>query len=119
MDFHRGPSEGVICSPEMGVEDWPTLATAETTQKTALRTRRLRGEKMLGLSSIDIGRPLSTVKLDPHDLEEKALDVIRDVLRQQMPLLDENGNKHLMRDHSLTGRAKKGVVLTIPEGEAR
>ncbi len=54
---------------------------------------------MLGLSSIDIGRPLSTVrfKLDLHDLEQKALDVIRDVLRQQMPLLDENGTKHLMR----------------------
>lgn len=51
------------------------------------------------LSFLFTMRPLSTVrfKFDLHDLEQKALDAIRDVLRQQMPLLDENGNKHLVR----------------------
>src|SRR5258708_3493018 len=61
---------------------------------------------MLGLSSIDIGRPLSTVKLDLHDLEEKALDVIRDVLRQQDAAAGREREQAPDADHSLPERKK-------------
>jgi PAS domain-containing protein len=90
-----------------------------------LRVRRftLQAEKMLGLGSIDIGRPLSTVrfKMDLHDLEQKALDVIRDVLPQSVPLVDDNGNKRVIRitPYRTSENKIEGVVLTMPEGEAK
>jgi two-component system CheB/CheR fusion protein len=90
-----------------------------------LRVRRftLQAEKALGLSSIDIGRPLSSVrfKIDLHDLEQKALDVIRDMIPQNIPLVDENGSKHVIRitPYRTSENKIEGVVLTIPEGEIR
>ena len=90
-----------------------------------LRVRRftLQAEKILGLSSIDIGRPLSTVrfKMDLHDLEQKALDVIRDVLPQHLPVVDENGNSHIVRitPYRTSDNKIEGVVLTMPDGEAK
>jgi two-component system, chemotaxis family, CheB/CheR fusion protein len=90
-----------------------------------LRVRRftLQAEKMLGLSSIDIGRPLSSVrfKVDLRDLDQKALDVIRDLLPQQLPVVDENGNKRVIwiNPYRTSENKIEGVVLTIPESEIR
>lgn len=86
-----------------------------------LRVRRftLQAEKTLGLSSVDIGRPLASIrfKIDLRDLEQKALDVIRDVIPQQIPVLDETGNKHTIRitPYRTSDNKIEGVVLTIPE----
>jgi hypothetical protein len=56
-------------------------------------------------------RPRSTVgfKLDLDDLELKALDAIRDVLWQHMPLLDEKTRTGTTTDadHSLRDQRKK------------
>ena len=90
-----------------------------------LRVRRftLQAENLLGLSSIDVGRPLSSVKfkLDLRDLEQKTHDVIRDVIAQQLPAIDENGKKRVMRITPYrTGDNKiEGVVLTMHESEIR
>lgn len=90
-----------------------------------LRVRRftLQAEKMLGLSAIDVGRPLASVRFkhEVRDIEQKALDVIRDVIPQQLTIQDDNGGEHLLRITPYRTNENKieGVVLTMPDGEGK
>ena len=74
---------------------------------------------MLGLMATDTGRPIGNVKLkvDIHDLEQKALDVIRDVTPQQLQVQDASGAMHMVRITPYRTNENKieGVVLTMPD----
>jgi two-component system CheB/CheR fusion protein len=85
----------------------------------SVRRFTLQAEKALGLSAIDVGRPIGNVKLrlEVRDLETRALDVIRDMAAQQVEVEDGSGGKHLLRiaPYRTNDNKIEGVVLTMPD----
>lgn len=77
-------------------------------------------ERAMGLSAIDIGRPIGNLKLrlEIRDLERRALDVIQDMAPQQISVKDISGHKHLLRisPYRTNDNKIEGVVLSMPDG---
>ena len=85
----------------------------------SVRRFTLQAEKALGLSAIDVGRPISSVKLKLHipDLDNRAMDVIHEMASQQVTGKDDSGNDYSIRITPYrTGDNKiEGVVLHMPD----
>jgi two-component system, chemotaxis family, CheB/CheR fusion protein len=85
----------------------------------SVRRFTLQAEKALGLSAIDVGRPIGNVKLrlEIRDLERRALDVIHDIIPQQLTVKDDHGATHMVRitPYRTSENKIEGVVLTMPD----
>ncbi|HET6933639.1 MAG TPA: chemotaxis protein CheB [Candidatus Angelobacter sp.] len=85
----------------------------------SVRRFTMQAEKVLGLSAIDVGRPIGNVKLrlDIRDLEHVALDVIHEMVPQQVNINDERGTAHIVRltPYRTSDNKIEGVVLTMAD----
>ncbi len=84
-----------------------------------LRIRRLtvQAEKLMGLSSIDVGRPIANIKMKVNiaGLEQAVLDVIRDVVPKQLEFVDPNGSRYTLRitPYRTSDNKIEGAVLVL------
>ncbi|HLW54388.1 MAG TPA: chemotaxis protein CheB [Candidatus Angelobacter sp.] len=89
----------------------------------SVRRFTMRAEKVLGLSAIDVGRPISNLRLKVTiaDLEEPVLDVIRDIIPKQQEFRDADGNSYNLRitPYRTSDNKIEGVVLVLLDTEGR
>lgn len=87
-----------------------------------LKIRRftVHGERLLGLSAVDVGRPIGNLRLkvDIPNLEEALLDVIHDVVPTHEDLQDQNGTWYNLRiaPYRTSDNKIDGAVLVLLEG---
>src|SRR5207302_1387642 len=83
----------------------------------SIRRYTVQAEKMLGLSSLDVGRPITNLKLKVHiaNLEESVLDVIRDVVPKQEEFQDSSGSWYNLRitPYRTSDNKIEGAVLVL------
>jgi two-component system, chemotaxis family, CheB/CheR fusion protein len=83
----------------------------------SVRRFTLHAERALGLSAIDVGRPISNLRLKVNiaNLEEMVLDVIRDIVPKQEEFEGENGERYNLRitPYRTSENKIEGVVLTL------
>jgi two-component system CheB/CheR fusion protein len=84
----------------------------------SVRRFTLQAEKIFGLSSNDVGRPITSLRLkvDIPDLERRSLDVIHEMRPHQLPIQGD-GNRNLVRisPYRTADNKIEGVVLTMPD----
>ncbi len=85
----------------------------------SVRRYTTQAEKMLGLSSIDVGRPITNLRLKVNiaNLEESVLDVIRDVVPKQQEFQDHHGSRYNLRitPYRTSDNKIEGAVLVLLE----
>src|SRR5262249_31018872 len=76
-----------------------------------------QAERLLGLSSVDMGRPINMIKLRINiaHLEHLVLDVIRDVLPAKDTFQDQNGGWYELRitPYRTSDNKIEGAVLVF------
>ncbi len=85
----------------------------------SVRRYTTQAEKMLGLTSIDVGRPITNLRLKVNiaNLEDLVLDVIRDVAPKQQEFQDPNGSSYNLRitPYRTSDNKIEGAVLVLLE----
>ena len=83
----------------------------------SVRRFTVQAEKLLGLSSVDVGRPITHVKMKVGiaDLEQSVLDVIQDVIPKQQEFQDQNGVSYKLRitPYRTSENKIEGAVLVL------
>ncbi|HEV2961767.1 MAG TPA: chemotaxis protein CheB [Candidatus Angelobacter sp.] len=83
----------------------------------SVRRYTMQAEKMLGLSSLDVGRPITNLRLKVNiaNLEESVLDVIRDVVPKQEEFQDSSGSWYNLRitPYRTSDNKIEGAVLVL------
>jgi two-component system CheB/CheR fusion protein len=83
----------------------------------SVRRFTVQAEQMLGLSSVDVGRPIGNLrmKVDIDGLEQSVLDVIRDVVPKQLEIKDQKGAAYTLRitPYRTSENKIEGVVLAL------
>lgn len=82
----------------------------------SIRRYTLQAEKVLGLSSPDVGRPIGNIrmKVSIDGLEQLLEDVMRDMIPQQQEL-ERNGSLYNLRisPYRTSDNKIEGVVMTL------
>jgi two-component system CheB/CheR fusion protein len=85
----------------------------------SVRRYTTQAEKMLGISPIDVGRPITNLRLKVNiaNLEESVLDVIRDVVPKQQEFRDHHGSRYNLRitPYRTSDNKIEGAVLVLLE----
>jgi len=83
----------------------------------SVRRFTVQAEQMLGLSSVDVGRPIGNVriKVDIDELEQLVLDVIRDIQPKQVEFKDAKGASYTLRitPYRTSENKIEGAVLAL------
>ena len=83
----------------------------------SVRRFTVQAEQMLGLSSVDVGRPIGNVriKVDIDKLEQSVLDVIREVQAKQVEFKDPKGAWYTLRitPYRTSENRIEGAVLAL------
>src|SRR5215468_3255845 len=86
-------------------------------QDLSVRRFTPQAEKALGLSAVDVGRSLRSVRLrvDVDAVEQAVLDVLRDIAPKQQQLKDDGGSEYLLRvtPYRTSENKIEGAVLTL------
>ncbi|HKF22825.1 MAG TPA: chemotaxis protein CheB [Candidatus Angelobacter sp.] len=83
----------------------------------SVRRFTVQAEQLLGLSSVDVGRPIGNLrmKVDIDELEQRVLDVIRDIQPKQVEFKDAKGAHYTVRitPYRTSENKIEGVVLAL------
>jgi two-component system CheB/CheR fusion protein len=89
----------------------------------SVRRFTLQAERVLGLSAVDVGRPLGNLKIavNAGQLKEAVLDVIQDMVPKQQELQDDHGNAYRLRvtPYRTSDNKIEGAVLVLFEAQPK
>jgi len=80
-----------------------------------------QAERMLGLSAVDVGRSISSVrlKIPIDDLEQAVLNVLHDIVPARRRVKHENGSSYMLRvsPYRTSDNKIEGAVITLTQKE--